>query len=195
MTYFWNGNRTGKICPELETYTEIPSTSQHFDETPWMKSAEIADVTIEAMKTDAFQIGRINFANGDMVGHTGNFAATVVAMGAVDLAIGRLMEAARTTNTVIILTADHGNADEMFEMDKKTQTSLLDAAGHPKKKTSHTLAPVPFAIFNSEVTRKTIQLKTDLKEAGLSNIAATILDLYGISPPEYFDPSLIHIAK
>lgn len=195
VTYFWNGNRTGKICAELEEYIEIPSNSQHFNDTPWMKSSEIADATIQAMHNDSFQIGRINFANGDMVGHTGDFTATILAMGSVDLAVGRLMKAAVETNTILVLTADHGNADEMFEMDKKTHQTVLDSHGQPKKKTSHTLAPVPFVIFNSEITGKTIRINTEVKDAGLSNIAATILDLYGIKPPSYFDPSLIQIAK
>lgn len=195
VTYFWNGNRTGKICVELENYVEITSNSQNFEHTPWMKSSEITDVTIDAMQTNSFQIGRINFANGDMVGHTGSFAATVVAMSAMDLAIGRLMQAAIDTQTILILTADHGNADEMFEIDKKTHKLVLDADGKPKVKTSHTLAPVPFAIFNSEITGKVFEFNHELKNAGLSNIAATILDLYGIKSPSYFDPSLIKIVK
>lgn len=194
VTYFWNGNRTGKICPELETYIEIPSSSQLFDHTPWMKSAEIADVTIEEMKKDSFQIGRINFANGDMVGHTGNFASAITAMSAVDIAVGRIMEAAIETNTVLIVTADHGNADEMFEIEKKTKKVAFDLKGDAKKKTSHTLAPVPLAIFNVEATGKNFKFAESVTEPGLSNIAATVLDLYGITPPSYFNASLIEIA-
>jgi 2,3-bisphosphoglycerate-independent phosphoglycerate mutase len=194
VTYFWNGNRTGKICEEYEHYIEVTSGAQNFEHTPWMKSAEIADVTIDAMRKNLFQIGRINFANGDMVGHTGNFAATIVGMAAVDLALGRLMQAAVETNTILIVTADHGNADEMYEIDKKTKKIVFDSHGNPKIKTSHTLTPVPFAIFNSEITGKIIKLNSDIKEAGLSNIAATILNLYGIEPPSYFDPSLITVA-
>lgn len=195
VTYFWNGNRTGMLCPELENYIEITSTSQDFDKTPWMKSAEIADATIQEMYKNSFQIGRINFANGDMVGHTGDFQASVLAMGAVDLALGRIMAAAKKTNTVLIVTADHGNSDEMFELDKKTQKPILDSKGAPKIKTSHTLAPVPFAIYNAEATQTSFKLNANLKDAGLSNIAATILNLYGIDAPDYFNPSLIEIAK
>lgn len=195
VTYFWNGNRTGKICDELEHYVEITSNSQNFDHTPWMKSAEIADVTIDAMKSNLFQIGRINFANGDMVGHTGDFAATVIGMSAVDLALGRLMKAALETQTILLVTADHGNADEMFEIDKKTKKVVFGSDNEPKMKTSHTLSPVPFVIFNAEITGKKIDFNQAVKDAGLSNIAATILDLYGIEPPSYFDPSLIIIAK
>ena len=105
------------------------------------------------------------------------------------------MQAAIATNTILMITADHGNADEMFEMDKKTDHFLADTHGDPKKKTSHTLAPVPFAIFNAQITGKKISFNTSVKDAGLSNIAATILDLYGIKPPSYFDPSLIQIAN
>ncbi len=195
VTYFWNGNRTGMMCPELEEYHEITSTSQTFEETPWMKSAEIADVTIEAMKENKFQIGRINFANGDMVGHTGDFQASILALGCVDLALGRIMQAALYTQTTLIVTADHGNSDEMFELDKTTKTALFDKSDNPKKKTSHTLAPVPFAIYNPQAAKQSFKLKDDIKNAGLANIAATILNLYGVESPEYFEPSLIEIAK
>lgn len=83
-----------------------------------MKSAEIADRTILEMRNNNFRVGRINFANGDMVGHTGDFAATLVSVASVDLALGRILECARETNTIVVVTADHGNADEMFEVDK-----------------------------------------------------------------------------
>ncbi len=95
VTYFWNGNRSGKFDEKYEHYVEIPSGTDSYSERPWMKSAEIADETIHQMKQDSFQIGRINIANGDMVGHTGNFAASIIAMGATDLALGRIMEAAK----------------------------------------------------------------------------------------------------
>jgi len=195
VTYFWNGNKTGKFCPDLENYIEIPSSARNFEQAPWMKSAEIADITIEEMQKDSFQIGRINFANGDMVGHTGDFEASVLAMSAVDLALGRLMKAAQKTDTVLIVTADHGNSDEMYEVDKVNKKTILNQDGTPKIKTSHTLSPVPFAIYNEEATGRQFVKRDDLKSAGLSNIAATILEIYGIVPPEYFDESLIKIAK
>lgn len=191
VTYFWNGNRSGKFNDEYENYVEIPSDQIPFTQRPWMKSAEIADETIKQMKQNSFEIGRINFANGDMVGHMGDFSAAVLAVEAVDLALGRLMQAAVETNTILVVTADHGNADEMFEVDKKTQKIVHDSHGNPKIKTSHTLAPVPFALFNSEILDKNISLRQDLPEAGLANVAATVLELAGFTAPNFYEPSLI----
>lgn len=198
VTYFWNGNRSGKFDEATETYVEIPSDRVPFHQRPWMKAAEIADATIEAMHADSFRVGRINFANGDMVGHTGDFAATVVAMGAVDLALGRILDAAKETNTIVLVTADHGNADEMFELDKKSGQPALDASGHPKLKTSHTLSKVPCALFNLEALPEAHRpqgLRTDLPEAGLANVAATVLELVGFEPPANFEPSLLFWQK
>lgn len=194
VTYFWNGNKTGKFVSNFENYIEIPSDLSGFDQRPWMKSAEIADETIKQMHANSFEIGRINFANGDMVGHTGNFNAAVLAVAAVDLALGRIMQAAKETNTVLLVLADHGNADEMFELDKKTKKVVFDKKGQPKLKTSHTLAPVPFAIFNAEALDQTITLKENLEHAGLANVAATVLDLAGFEPPNFYEPSLIQFS-
>jgi len=195
VTYFWNGNRSGKFNEALENYVEIPSDTGSFAARPWMKSAEIADRTIDEMKKDSFRVGRINFANGDMVGHTGDFASTLVSVAAVDLALGRILNAARETNTVVIVTADHGNADEMFEIDKKSGQVQLDASGHPRVKTSHTLAPVPFAIFNTEILPCDVELRANLPKAGLANIAATVFELAGFTAPQGYEPSLINCSQ
>jgi 2,3-bisphosphoglycerate-independent phosphoglycerate mutase len=191
VTYFWNGNRSGKFNEKLETYVEVPSDRVSFSERPWMKCAEIADETIQQMHAGTFQVGRINFANGDMVGHTGDFQAAYVSNVAVDLQLGRLMQAAKETNTVLLITADHGNADEMYERDKKSGKVAKDASGKPKAKTSHTLSPVPFAIYNAEALGAEIALNTNLPKAGLSNVAATVLELAGFQAPEDYDASLI----
>ena len=191
VTYFWNGNRSGKFKENLETYIEIPSDKISFSERPWMKSAEITDATIAAMRSDAFLVGRINFPNGDMVGHTGDFQATYVSMAAVDLQLGRLMAVAKETNTILVVTADHGNADEMFEREKKSGKVTFDGEGHPKLKTSHTLSPVPLAIFNAELLDANLTIRDDLPKAGLANIAATVLELAGFEAPESFEPSLL----
>ncbi len=170
---------------------EIPSDRVSFSERPWMKCAEITDETIKHMREGGFQVGRINYANGDMVGHTGDFQAAYVSNVAVDLQLGRLMETAKETNTILIVTADHGNADEMYERDKKSGKVTNDSSGKPKSKTSHTLSPVPFAIFNAEVLGANVSLKDDLPKAGLSNVAATVLELAGFEPPTDYDASLI----
>ncbi|MEM5787656.1 MAG: 2,3-bisphosphoglycerate-independent phosphoglycerate mutase [Syntrophobacteraceae bacterium] len=132
VTYFWNGNRSGKIDEELENYVEIPSDRVPFEERPWMKAAEITDKTVEAILSGAYDFIRLNFPNGDMVGHTGVYQAAIVAVETVDLCLGRLIEATKKAGGILLVTADHGNAEEMFEIDKKTNKPKLHPDGrHP----------------------------------------------------------------
>ena len=121
MTYFWNGNKSGKFNDELETYIEVPSDKVPFEQRPWMKCAEITDKLIECMKSGKYKYLRVNFPNGDMVGHTGNMLATQCAMEALDLQLKRIIDVVDQLKGVALITADHGNADEMYEMDKKRQ--------------------------------------------------------------------------
>ena len=171
VTYFWNGNKLDKFNEELETFVEVKGDDVTFDQRPWMKSAEITDQVIEALKSDQYDFIRLNFPNGDMVGHTGDFLATKISVEAVDLAIGRLLPAVRKADATLIVLADHGNADEM--VDKKG-----------KVKTSHSLHPVPFIVYNNDV---------ELKEGhfGLANVAATVCDILGVEPHENWEESLI----
>ena len=92
VTYFWNGNKSGYIDPSLETYIEIPSDNCEFNQAPAMKAVEITDATIKLIESGEFDFGRINFANGDMVGHTGDIPATVQSLECVDTCLGRLVE-------------------------------------------------------------------------------------------------------
>ncbi len=188
VTYFWNGNRSGKFNEKLETYIEIPSDMVPFEQRPWMKSAEITDRVIEELKTGKYNFARLNYANGDMVGHTGNFQAAVIAVEAVDLGLSRLLNVIKEIKGIALVTADHGNSDEMFELDKNGKL-LLDKNGNPKPKTSHTLNPVPFIIFDPLFNEE--YRLASLERRGLSNIAATALQLLGYQPPDYYDPSLI----
>jgi 2,3-bisphosphoglycerate-independent phosphoglycerate mutase len=93
VTYFWNGNRSGMFDSGTETYVEIPSDRVPFEQRPWMKAAEITDRLIAELRTGKHQFARVNYANGDMVGHTGSFDATVIAVEAVDLQLARLAKA------------------------------------------------------------------------------------------------------
>lgn len=187
VTYFWNGNRSGRFNDQLETYVEVPSDTLPFEERPWMKAAEIADATVTAMLSGKFRHGRINFANGDMVGHTGVRDSAVMAVEAVDLCVGRLLPVIERTKGAIIVTADHGNADEMYEVDKKSGAILRGKAGDPRPKTSHTLNPVPCLVYAPSLKIAA----ADLPNAGLSNVAATVLTLLGYATPDGFDPSLV----
>ncbi len=188
VTYFWNGNRSGAFDPEIETYVEIPSDIRPFEERPWMKAAEITDRLIEELTTGGYRHARVNYANGDMVGHTGDREASIQAVEAVDLQIGRLLPVIEALSGALIVTADHGNADCMYEIDKKTGEPTLAADGCPKMKTSHTLNPVPLHIFAPSLT---MGMKSELPEAGLANLAATILHLMGFEAPEDYQPSVL----
>ena len=190
VTYFWNGNRSGKFSEELETYVEIPSDVVPFEQRPWMKCAEITDRLIEALRSGKYRALRVNFPNGDMVGHTGNFLATECSMEALDLQLARILAVIDEVHGAAIITADHGNADEMYEIDKKTHMPKKDKDGHMKAKTSHTLNPVPCIIYDN-FTADHYTMKEDEGKFGLSDIAATEAMLMGYEPAPEWDPSLI----
>ena len=178
VTYFWNGNRNEKFSEELEEFCEIPSDRVSFDEKPWMKAAEVTEKVIEAMRSGQYGFIRANFPNGDMVGHTGNYAATVIAVETVDLCLARLVKVADECGAVLLITADHGNADEMFEKTK---------AGSISPKTAHTLNPVPFIIYEKGGAH---QLKQG--DFGLANAAATVTQLLGLKPLSVWEEGLLN---
>ena len=190
VTYFWNGNKSGKFSEEYETYIEVPSDVIPFEQRPWMKSAEITDKLIESIESGKYKYLRVNFPNGDMVGHTGNLLATRIGVEAVDLQLKRLLEAIDKAHGVALITADHGNADEMFEVDKKTGAPKADKNGNFKAKTSHTLNPVPCFIYDNYY-KDSYTVKADAGEFGLSNVAATVVNLLGYEAPSMWDTSLI----
>ena len=191
VTYFWNGNRSGKFSEEYETYEEIPSDIVPFEQRPWMKCAEIADRLIEAIESGKYDCLRVNFPNGDMVGHTGSLEATICAMEALDLQLGRILPVVDKAGGVCLITADHGNADEMAELDKKTGAVKRGANGAMKAKTSHTLNPVPFIIYDNRYA-DSYTVKKD-GAFGLSNVAATVVNLLGYEKPEMWDESIIEL--
>jgi 2,3-bisphosphoglycerate-independent phosphoglycerate mutase len=192
VTYFWNGNRSGKFDEASETYIEIPSDVVPFEQRPWMKCAEITDTLIEAVKSGKYRYLRVNYPNGDMVGHTGNFEAVITSMQGLDLQLARLLPVIAAAKGTVMITADHGNADEMFELDKKGNVKR-NAKGETKAKTSHTLNPVPFILISAD-ENPGYKLKTNIKAPGLSNVAATVLNLLGFEAPADYDESLIEKA-
>ena len=179
VTYFWNGNKSGYVCRDLEEYIEIPSDKIRFDQAPKMKAFEITDKTIELFKSGKFQFGRLNFPNGDMVGHTGVVEAIIKSVEAVDECCVKLLKVVEDLKGVAVILADHGNADEMFEV--KNQKRIT--------KTSHSLNPVPFIIVDSGYNNE--YRMNDLSKRGLSNVAATLINLLGFEAPAKYDPSLI----
>jgi 2,3-bisphosphoglycerate-independent phosphoglycerate mutase len=188
VTYFWNGNRSGYLDAKLEQYIEVPSDRRPFEERPWMKAAEITDATIDALRKTGRCFARINYANGDMVGHTGVFVAARMAVEAVDLQLQRLLPVIRELGGIALITGDHGNADEMYEIDKKGGVKMEN--GHPKAKTAHTLNPVPLIVYDPGFAQE-YAIDTTLVRPGLANVAATCLNLMGYQAPEGYAPSLL----
>ena len=179
VTYFWNGNNSGYIDQSKELYVEVPSDRIQFDRAPKMKAVEIAEKTAELLKSRKFQFGRVNFANGDMVGHTGIKDAVITAVETVDACTQKLIDTVTALGGIVLVTADHGNADELYKETK----------GKRMVSTAHSLNPVPFAIVDPGF--KGEYVVAQLEKPGLSNVAATILNLLGFEKPEDYDPSLI----
>ncbi len=181
VTYFWNGNKSGYIDDKLEKYVEIESDKITFDLRPWMKASEITDEVIKAIQSNKYKFIRLNYANGDMVGHTGVPISVRIAVETVDLMLKRVLPVLEKVNGVAVITADHGNADCMWT-DKNGQRTPMVA---------HTKNPVPFIV--KDFSRKNVFSLQNIKAAGLANVAATLFNLLGFASPEDYEPSLLQI--
>ncbi len=175
VTYFWNGNRSEKFSNTLETWEEIESDKISFDQAPKMKSVEITDAVIKAIESGKYDFIRCNYPNGDMVGHTGSLDATIIGVEAVDEGLGKLLPVVDKHGYTLVITADHGNADEMLEKNKKGAVAV---------RTAHSLNPVPFIIYGQDAEVKE-------GEFGLSNVAATVVKLMGLEPNPNWDEAII----
>ena len=190
VTYFFNGNRSGKFDEAKEDYVEITSDLLPFEQRPWMKGGEITDVILDSIENKKHDFIRVNYPHGDMVGHTGNLLAVQISVETVDLCLARILKVLKPAGGILIVTADHGNADEMHAMGKDGKPKL-DADGNPEMKTSHTLNPVPCYIYDCSG-------KSDLKLSGeqglgISSLAATSIACLGYQPPEDYDPSIVQV--
>lgn len=183
VTYFWNGNNSGYVCESLERYVEIPSDKIRFEQAPRMKADEITDATIELLKSGEFKFGRLNYPNGDMVGHTGVPSAIITSVEAVDEGLAKLVKVISDLKGICVILADHGNADEMFTV--KNGKKIVS--------TAHSLNPVPFIIVDSQYQGE--YEIADLKERGLANVAATLFNLLGYEQPKDYAPSLIRFKS
>ena len=174
ITYYFNGNSYD--AADGEVFEEINSYTEPFETRPWMKCAEITDKVLENL--DNYKFVRVNFPGGDMVGHTADINATIVAMEAIDLSLARIARQVDELGGALIIVADHGNAEE-----------LLDADGKPK--TAHTLNKVPCIIYDNTLNREHYTLSA-IQEPGLSNLAATIATMLGQDDyPKTWERSLI----
>jgi 2,3-bisphosphoglycerate-independent phosphoglycerate mutase len=183
VTYFWNGNRSGYIDEDLEKYEEITSDKVAFDLKPWMKAGEITDEVVSAIESGKYKFIRLNYPNGDMVGHTGMVPAIRIAVETVDLCLKRILRAVEKAGGVVAVTADHGNADCMWTRKSGRITPMV----------AHTLSPVPFIIKDYSGANK-FEL-TGVESPGLSNVAATLCVLLGFEPPKEYDASLVRLAN
>ena len=176
ITYYFDGNSYEKAPGE--EHIQIDSYTEPFETRPWMKTAEITDAVLENL--DKYRFVRLNYPGGDMVGHTADFEATVVAMESIDLSLARIAEKVDELGGVLVIVADHGNAEE-----------LIDKNG--AKKTSHTLNRVPFIIYDNTLNRNKYQLN-QVEDPGLKNLAATLAILLGQDGwPESWEEPLISV--
>jgi len=182
VTYFWNGNKSGYVNKRLEKFEEVRSDVLPFEQRPWMKAGEITDSMIAAIKSGKYKFLRMNYPNGDMVGHTGIAPAVRIAVEAVDLGLSRLIPVIQAAKGILVVTADHGNADLLF----------TDIKGKREPHVAHTLNPVPFAI--SDYSGANAFQLTSISHPGLSNVAATLVNLLGFEKPDEYDPSLISLG-
>ncbi len=182
VTYFWNGNKSGYVDEKLELFEEILSDRIPFQQKPWMKAGEITDAVLKQIEAGKYKFIRLNFANGDMVGHTGVIPAVRIAVEAVDLCLTRIYHAVKSVEGLLVVTADHGNADLLFTEKK----------GKREPHVAHTLNPVPFII--KDFSGKNSFHMRNVPNPGLSNVASTICNLLGYKAPEEYDPSLIEIG-
>ncbi|KAE8810945.1 2,3-bisphosphoglycerate-independent phosphoglycerate mutase-like [Hordeum vulgare] len=193
VTFFWNGNRSGCFNPNLEKYEEIPSdTGIAFNEQPRMKAVEVAEKARGAILSGKFDQVRVNIPNGDMVGHTGDLEATIVGCKAADEAVKIILDAIEQVGGIFVVTADHGNAEDMVKRDKSGKP-IRDKDGNVQPLTSHTLNPVPIAIGGPGLAPGA-GFRKDLPDAGLANVAATLINLHGFEAPRHYEPTLIQVS-
>ncbi len=179
VTYFWNGNRSGYIQADLETYEEIISDLVPFDQRPWMKAAEITDKVIAKLREGDKKFLRLNYANCDMVGHTGVPEAIRIAVETVDFCLGRLLKAVEKAGGIAVITADHGNADCMWTEKNGKRSPMV----------AHTLNPVPFVV--KDYNNSNSFALAGVEAPGLANVAGTLFNLLGFQSPGDYEPSLV----
>ncbi|MGI6361222.1 MAG: 2,3-bisphosphoglycerate-independent phosphoglycerate mutase [Bacillota bacterium] len=164
VTFFFNGGTESIVEGEERILIPSPKVAT-YDLQPQMSCPEITKIVVEQIKTNDYALIVLNFANPDMLGHTGNFAATVAGLNVVDQAVGQVLKAVQDSQGILLLTADHGNAEMM-----------LDEKGEPM--TAHTTSRVPFILINDSLK------KVRLREGKLSDIAPTILQLLHLEQPQ-----------
>lgn len=170
VTFFFNGGREQTYPGEERTLVNSPKVST-YDLKPEMSAHELTDILVEKILSKKFRFLLVNYANADMVGHTGNYEATLKAIKTIDDCLKKAYTAIEKVNGTMIVTADHGNAEDM--MHENTHT----------KNTHHTTNPVPLIVASNELKNKKESTAIKLKNGTLADVAPTILELYGIKKP------------
>jgi 2,3-bisphosphoglycerate-independent phosphoglycerate mutase len=173
VTYFFNGYRDTPFAGQVKELIPSRNVDRH-DSEPRMMAMAIADRVVEVIKKHEFDVVVVNFANADMVAHTGNFNAGVIAVQTVDEQLGRLVTACEETGSYLVVTADHGNAEVMIDA----------MTGHPE--TTHDPSPVPIYLVGPKWKHEE-KPRVDLSNAGsigiLCDVAPTVLSILGIPQP------------
>jgi 2,3-bisphosphoglycerate-independent phosphoglycerate mutase len=175
VTFFFSGGINKKFKGEERILIDSPKIDT-YDKKPEMSALEITRIVVEKIKKKSFDVVILNLANADMVGHTGNFEATIKAVEVVDKCILKIYEEIKKINGVLIITADHGNAEEMFDKNFNARTS-------------HTINSVPFCVVGCPCKLKNF--------GALSNVAPTMLDILNFEKPEEMtsESLLLHNLK
>jgi len=171
VTYFYNGGEKKPFPGEEHVLVPSPREVSTYDQKPEMSAPEVTEKLIAALDSEKFDYYLVNYANSDMVGHTGNFAAAVEAVEVLDLVVKRLLDKCEEKGVTMLLTADHGNSDQM---------AYPDGAPH----TSHTNAQVPFVLFNKKF--KNQEFSVNNSQAALKDVAPTIIHILGEKQPNSF---------
>jgi 2,3-bisphosphoglycerate-independent phosphoglycerate mutase len=189
VTFYFNGNKVGRFSEELEEYVDIPNKVGEPDTFPWMKSDELTDILVDRIKSGRFDYCMVNYPNGDIIGHIAKMPPSIVAVEAVDIAVGRILKAVDEAGGVALITADHGNIEEELYLDENGEPVRKNGELGPK--TSHTTNPVPFIVYDNTENRDKYELKEG--EFGLANIASTVAILNGLESSDRWNEAMIKL--
>lgn len=183
VTFFFNGGYRNPLDDTMEDYILIPSDRDvSFADAPQMKAMEIADTAVELIASGQYGFGLINFANADMVGHCGQIEPAIKAVETVDTAVGRIVDALEQAGGYALITADHGNAEEMLAIAK-------DGSSEPS--TKHSTNPVPCILFDPNYNGSYTLRQPQPDAPGLAHLAATLFEIMGYDVPDDLNDSLI----
>ena len=171
VTYFFNGGEEKPFAGEERCLVQSPRDVATYDLKPEMSAFEVTDKLVDALSNKAFTFYLVNYANADMVGHTGNFPAAIKAIEALDTCMARLKTKCEEENITMLITADHGNADQMAYEDEAVNTT-------------HSDSEVPFCVIHPKLRDVDIMPNSETKLTALKDVAPTILKILNLPKPK-----------